>query len=482
MLVLRRLLLLCLTTLLMAVLAEPWVQVAVHSDWPKTVKNVLFLLPLAGSAIVVGYEHRWREFGTRIDVLLAVLAATMVLSGLLGAVPMVVVGKALYVYLRGVIVFYAIRALKPSRQWIRVMLWSVGIWAGINSVIALAQVAIGPPAYRVFGWTDLSAASIHRAQGLFDHPNDLGHLTGLALLGVLAVSSASWAGWHRWAAAGLFATGLAASQSRESLLGVAVGAAVIAARRRLPMRKLVAAVLVVVAMAATPIVAMPGVRTEVVRRVWGVSDAIGLPIGHGRPQPDPNLPVCGPPSPEPKQDGIPGSPCRQLKPEREIRILYAQQGFSLLAARPLLGYGVGTFGGIVALEHDPRWHQHPRLGPGGFDLFGFHGKTVDSFWLHLIVEVGVIGFACYLLWLAGLARRVRRSPWALACIAFGVVIAVFSPALEGPLVPPLLFAVIGIAMQPPGAPLRVDEGPFLTTAGDISCINARTASERLLAG
>jgi hypothetical protein len=67
-------------------------------------------------------------------------------------------------------------------------------------------------------------------------------------------------------------------------------------------------------------------------------------------------------------------------------------------------------------------------GPAGFNLFGFHGKTVDSFWLHLIVEVGVVGFACYLLWLAALARQVRGSPWALACIVFGMVIAVFSPA------------------------------------------------------
>ncbi|WP_211589082.1 O-antigen ligase family protein, partial [Allorhizocola rhizosphaerae] len=220
---------------------------------------------------------------------------------------------------------------------------------------------------------------------------------------------------------------------------------VIALHRRVPVRRLAAGLGALLALAAVPVVVLPDVRTEVARRFWGVVDAFGLPIAHERPPPDLSLPVCGPPE-EARQDGRPGSPCRNLEPEREIRVVFAQQGLALLGRRPVLGYGAGTFGGIVALEHDERWHRHPRWGPEGFDMLGFHGKTVDSFWLHLVVELGLVGLACYLGWLALLARRVRPDPWAGSVIAFAVVIAVFAPALEGPLFPPLMFAILGFSM------------------------------------
>ena len=38
---------------------------------------------------------------------------------------------------------------------------------------------------------------------------------------------------------------------------------------------------------------------------------------------------------------------------REIRSLFYQQGRTLMAHRPVLGYGVGHFGGIVAETNDP---------------------------------------------------------------------------------------------------------------------------------
>ncbi|GIH08517.1 hypothetical protein Rhe02_65840 [Rhizocola hellebori] len=436
--VLRRVLSVTLVLLLLVVLTESWIQALTHTESLKTIKNGVYLLLLAATATLITRQRRWREFRTGADFALAALAVVIVLSGVAGSAAPLVIGQAFFVYLRSVIVFYAIRALAPSATWIRAVLWIAGGWAALNCVIGVVQVTLGPPAYTALGWTDLSTAQIHRAQGLFAHPNDLGHLAGLALLAVLAVADKRrW-----WALAALFAAGLAVSQSRESLFGVAAGCVIIAAMRRLPLRHLCAGFLAVVALAAIPIVLSHGVRTEVQRRMWGVVDAMGLPIAHERPEPDPALPVCGPP--QPRQDGVVGSPCRHPGPDREIRILYAQQSFRLLARRPVLGYGAGTFGGIVALQTDPDWHRHPRLGPNGFDLFGFHGKTVDSFWLHLMVELGLVGLGCYLLWLAMLARRLRHRPAAVAALAFAVVVAVFSPALESPMFAPLLFGLLGL--------------------------------------
>ncbi len=98
-------------------------------------------------------------------------------------------------------------------------------------------------------------------------------------------------------------------------------------------------------------------------------------------------------------------------------MLFSQQGADLLADRPVLGYGVGQFGGIVAETHDPNWAADPRFGPDGFNLHDYDDITVDSFWLHLTVETGTLGLIAYLVWLTLLAlplieltRRLRRPP------------------------------------------------------------------------
>ncbi|WP_211588942.1 hypothetical protein, partial [Allorhizocola rhizosphaerae] len=233
-----------LTALLCVVLLDPWLQAA----WAKMLKNGL-LLELLVFVLVI-----WRYRPAAHDYALGAVALVVVLSGLLGLVPAVVIGQALWVYLRGAVVLYAILALRPSERWIRAVLWTAGVWVGLNCVVALAQV--------LFGWVE-----IHRAQGFYEHPNDLGHLCGLALLGTLV-----WKHRFRWAAAALFAAGLAATQSRESLLGVMAGAVVIALHRRVPVRRLAAGLGALLALAAVPVVVLPDVRTEVARRFWGVVD------------------------------------------------------------------------------------------------------------------------------------------------------------------------------------------------------------------
>src|SRR5690606_13066878 len=118
----------------------------------------------------------------------------------------------------------------------------------------------------------------------------------------------------------------------------------------------------------------------------------------------------------------------------------------------------------------------PRC-PGGFHLYDVDGTTVDSFWLHLVVEVGMLGLLAYLAWLwllsvpllgvtprlagrrvwgaakpraqadswAGPERGTATALWGAGVVLFGVIIAFFSPALEDALYPLLSFAIIGVA-------------------------------------
>jgi hypothetical protein len=482
-----------LGALLVEVLLEAWVQtqlatvrvdergraVADLPEWPKTVKNALYLL-LAGAALAkVAVQRRWREFLSLADLALVALAAVMVVAGLAGRSPLSLIGEAVFVYLRGVIVFYAWRALAPSWRQVRPVLWGLGVFVVLNAALAVVQMAVGSASYRWLGWVDMTWANIYRAHALLDHPNHLGHLTGLSLLGLLAwfVTRPS-VGWRWWLLYGLVALGMSATQSRESAIGFFAGAVLIGVLRRGRLRTLLAGFLVVAVLVGGQVALNAKNRAELQRRLLGVFHA--LVMGSGE---------------EPEEFCVKGSPgCtdedNQIE-QREIRVLYAQQGAKLLARRPILGYGVGQFGGIVAYKHDPQWYRDPRFGPGGFNTYNFNeGKQVDSFWLHLVVETGLAGLLAYLLWLFFLAlpllrslpgqRRPRiRGPtgapgdanrpgavtgpgaagspfayWALAALTFAGLIAVLSTSLEDPLFPPLLFTILGLAWADLHRPLR----------------------------
>ena len=461
-----------LTVLFVEVLFESWVQellgdrvldehgvpVGDLPAWPKALKNGLLLALTALAAAKVALERRWREFATPADGAIVALAVVMAVAGLLGTSGPVLIGQAIYVYLRGAIVFYAIRALRPTWSQVRPVLAVVGAVVALNVAIALVQLIVGRPAFSGLGWVDMSWADTARAHGLLDHPNHLGHVLGLVLIGLFAFmvgqgrTSARW--WIAVVAAGV---GLAATQSRESMLGVLVAAALIWFLRRGGGRTLLVASVVVAVLFTANQLARPGNLDNLIFRIQGVFNAAETVAGE-----------------EDCEGFATTRECVEAGrvEAREIRVLFYQQGARLLAHRPVLGYGVGQFGGIVAEQHDPNWELDPRY-PGGFNLYDFDGTTVDSFWLHLVVEVGLLGLLVYLAWLwlvtaplvastqrfvgrrvLGATRFRSSTPrpdrtqavalWGAGVMIFLVLVGFFSPALEDPLFPPLVFGVIGL--------------------------------------
>jgi hypothetical protein len=466
--VLGAVLLVLLGALLVEMLFEAWVQTLLATpvpdargnlmpdapQWPKAVKNGLYLAVLATTIGRVAAQRRWREFTTAADLALAALGLVFVLAGLFGDGTPVLIAQAGYVYLRGAIVFYAWRALDPDRRQVRRVLTVVGSVVALNALLAIWQTVGGYNTYRQLGWINLTWARINRAHALLDHPNHLGHLLAITMLGLL-----SWfvarrrVGWAWWAGFFLLALGMSATQSRESTIGFVLGAVVIAVLRRGGYVKLAVAVLLVIGLAGAQLAVSPANRAELARRMAGVFSALHLPSGAEGDE----FCVSG-------NTGCSADDPNQI-PQREVRVLYAQQGIELWTQRPFLGYGVGQFGGIVAYEHDPRWYQDPRFGPEGFRLYGSNEKQVDSFWLHLLVETGSIGFLTYLAWLAllilpvltAVIRRRRAGPappqgsvhpfgyWAPAALVFAVAVAFLAPSLEDPLFPAQLFTVLGLA-------------------------------------
>lgn len=439
--------------LLVEVLIEAWlVNAFAEGDepagWPKVIKSALYIALFALTITKISLAKRWRDFTKNADIALVVLGIVMIIAGIAGGSEAKLIGEALFVYFRGVIVFYAIRAVRPSWEQVKPALWVVGAIVAANCVVAVVQLFAGTPAYSGLGWLDLKWAGQGRAQGLLEHPNDLGHVTGLTLLGIVAwIAVAEKVAVRWWAALAGVGFVLGIAQSRQSTIAVLAGVAVIALLRRGQWRRLIVAGLAVAALSALPVVVDSDRRGELAVRFEGLLRSIGVDVKE-RDRSCENDPACE------ESDG-------------EIRVLFLKQGVQLWKHEPVLGYGVGRFGGIVAVKHDPEWNKDPRfvevLGPSGFYMYKFEATSVDMFWLHLMVEAGAIGLVAYLVWMYLVGWRLARAAWqrgtesfrprrdraillwSVATLVFAVLIAAWSPALEDPLFPPLMFSVLGYA-------------------------------------
>ncbi|WP_027341282.1 O-antigen ligase family protein [Hamadaea tsunoensis] len=460
---------------------DPRVNLELASQWPKTLKNALYFGLAAVTFAKIAVDRRWKSFRTPADLALAALVVVLVLAGLVNGSSPKLMADALFVYLRGALVFYALRSADVTPRTGRRLMTVAGVLVGVNVLLALLQMIIGEPAYRMLGWVDLTWAGQYRAQGLLPHPNHLGHVLGLVLLGLLAfMVSRPLPRWW-WAVLVPPAIALSATQSRESLIGVVLGAVVIGLVARTPPKKIVVFCLVIVACTGLQIVARPANRAEWERRIGNVFTAFRHPASTTSHQPVASKPATTPrPSPQPEEttSAAPSarpsrspskaaSPTPQVShspspaPVREIRVLYFQQSFELWQKQPLLGFGIGQFGGVVAQKNNPDWDKNPKFGPKGFNRYGFQAVQIDSFWLHLGMEAGLLGLLAYAAWLWMLVRpllqstrstgRERRRPrdplvlWAIAVMPFVALVAVLSPAYEDPLLPPLLFGILGFA-------------------------------------
>lgn len=109
------------------------------------------------------------------------------------------------------------RGWQPSRSRLIQMLLVVG---AIHGFVAIGQYV---PELRLLAQSELSGT---RASGLFNNPNTLGVLEAIVLIGTFAVGVPR----RLWPLAALCLVGLILSSSREALLGLVVGVAIVGVR------------------------------------------------------------------------------------------------------------------------------------------------------------------------------------------------------------------------------------------------------------
>ena len=71
--------------------------------------------------------------------------------------------------------------------------------------------------------------------------------------------------------------------------------------------------------------------------------------------------------------------------EGDLRVQFVENALPIVADHPLIGAGPGRYGGAVARNFGSPLYQTYTAGTVPRD------RTVDNFWLHLLVEAGVVG-------------------------------------------------------------------------------------------
>jgi O-antigen ligase len=291
------------------------------------------------------------------------------LSALVNGVPPAVVVLGLVFTLDAAALFFYPRLVGYSRGQ---ALASAGVVVGlvvVASIIAVAQALLSPtllgltPSVGRFG-------EVYRLASIFDDPNVFGAFL-VAAIPFLFIGAARLPTRNmRWIAIGasfLLALALWFTFSRGSWLALLLGVGVtllLVDRRALAIG---AAVCVV-----------------------SFGTAVVMPRDLIVPAPEPGQPT---PSERPELIDSTFDRVDTIGAGRDLRTLFVLNALPILADHPVLGVGPGRYGGAVA-----KTHPTPIYGEYGTDKLFWNPlqRTVDNFWLHLLVEAGILGFTAFL--------------------------------------------------------------------------------------
>jgi O-antigen ligase len=323
-----------------------------------------------------------------------------VASALINAVPPVQAVAGAAFTLDAVAFFYLARMVGfDVRQAMMAIGAFIGLLAGA-ALVALGQAVLTP---ELFGLYALQGrfGEIYRLASFFGDPNVFAALLSAAvpflLFGVPGLRTKRGRSWAL-ALAALLVLALWLSFSRGGWLGAVVGfglAAAILDRRALAIGIVLGAATFALAwVMPRDLLGGAGERPDLVRSTWGRVDTIG------------------------------GG--------RDLRILFVINGIPIIADHPALGVGPGRYGGAAADLF-------------GTDVYAEYGtdelfinpaqRTVDNFWLHLLVETGVIGLVAFVgmvgVPLLQVVRGAMAALWARRVVLSGIAAAVIALSVNG---------------------------------------------------
>ena len=377
------------------------------------------------------------------------LVVISVCSMLVNAVPPVVAAAGTMFTLDAIALFFLARMVGFDR---RQMSMAVGVFVGfvvLSALIAIAQAVLGP---QILGFAVVAGRfgeSIRVTSFLVD-PGLFGAVVGIAAAFSLFLIYRTDDRRLRWAAAAasfVLVLALLLSFSRGGWLGMIVGFGAVALI--LDRRVFVAAVI-----------------------------TAALAYGTASVMPRNLLPATQAEQEAAAEEEDPGdifsSTLRRtaaISEGRDLRTMFIVNGLPILRDHPVVGVGPGRYGGAAAhIFRTPIYRQYDTH----LLFWNDRQTTVDDFWLHLVVELGVLGLLAYLavfgylaVTLLRAARRAHRERFVLlagflSALAILTVNGITSMLLEGNTASFALWFFLGLGTLIAGR--AVEETPAVPVA------------------
>ncbi len=287
--------------------------------------------------------------------------AVAVISGVLNGGSLTVSAIGLVYTVDAIGLFYLCRVVGYDHRQATASIVAISVGVGMLALVAAGQALLDP---NLFGLAVVSGnfGETLRIGSLVRDPNILGTLIGLvvpfALFGAVRAPERRLRWWLTGAAL-LMAVVLLLTYSRGTWLGIVVGAG--------------------------------GVMLLLDRRVLLFSVALGIvALAIATVMPRNLLVVRGPgaSAEAPRFDVVDTTVDRigAVGEGLDLRTLFVNNALPILADHPLIGVGPGRYGGAEAYES--RTPVYDR-----YDTWTLlkSQRTVDNFWLHILIETGILG-------------------------------------------------------------------------------------------
>ncbi len=313
-----------------------------------------------------------------VTAFLGAFAAVALASMLVNAVPVQVAAVGMVFTLEAAVLFYLPRLVTWSRRQVVIALGAFVAIVAAAAVVALLQAILSPTIFGLYVVTG-QFGEVYRLAAFIGDPNVFGaFITASAPFLLLAATSAASRRHRRIAIVIAFVLLLALwlTFSRGSWLALAVSTAGVLVWFG---RRTVLVALAVMALSFATAYLMPrdllveggegfGNRPNVIGSTLGRVGAVG--------------------------EG------------RDLRTQFIVNALPIIADHPVLGVGPGRYGGAAAdVLGTPVYEEY-----GTDRIFAVSPQlTVDNFWLHLLVELGVLGTAAFIAAAAVPGVRILRA-------------------------------------------------------------------------
>lgn len=359
-------------------------------------------LLLAVTAVIVVQAARTGTLLTALrhpaSIALITFVVVAAISAVANRVPVEVAAAGVIYTLDAAIVFYLVRMIGfDSRQVRTAIIVLVGIVLA-GAFIAIAQAVLSPSILGLTGVVGRSGEDI-RIGSIVRDPNVFGTMIGLTVpFSVFAITKLQDRSYRRIAIAVTFLLTLALllTYSRGSWLGVGVGFVMVALflERRALLTFVVIGVLALGTAYVMPrnLIHSPtgetGDDAEEFNPIGSTFDRVGA-IGAGR----------------------------------DLRWMFIMNAQPIVEDHPLVGVGPGRYGGAVAWNFPTPVYD--EYGTDDIMPQWYRQRTVDNFWLHILVETGIAGIAALVgaiaLIVLPLLRAARRARASQFVVIAGIV-------------------------------------------------------------